>query len=405
MVYILSDLHENANPSLPPLTGKPFLVINVVWHPKSSDGRRLAADLYSFYRRDYLSSVGAGAGIPVVYLIPGTESVPSFPSMDTSEETATILLIDEHWTSDGDWINWARELEKTTKSSGLKSRIFPVAVTEDALRIELMTEAILWCNWVDIAFDERLRRLTTDLSHQFCKMLRYWLAERSSPDTPGIRRKQYREPVKLFLSHTKRDEDGERIAMAIREYIFRVKGLTSFFDVYDISSGLEFDTEILENIRDCAVIAIYTDKYSSREWCRREVLEAKKHHVPLVVANSLQQSDERSFPYLGNVPVVRMDPRMVDRIDVTIGTLLTEVLRTFLWRCWSATVEKYKARNEVFVPRMPELVMLSEVGYGTEIVLVYPEPVIAAEEAALFGAVHPGVQLLSMLQWVARRSA
>ena len=242
----------------------------------------------------------------------------------------------------------------------------------------------MWYEWSYLDFTERFRLLTTDLSHQFCKMLRHWLTERASPSAPIDQRRDYRQPVKLFVSHTKRDEEGKHIALAIREYIFCAKGLASFFDVYDISSGLEFDTEILENIRDCAVISVYSDKYSSREWCRREVLEAKKHHVPLVVANCLGESDERSFPYLGNVPVVRVDPKTADRVDIIIGTLLTEVLRDFLWQCWVATVEPYRLSNDVFVPRMPELLMLSEFNQAAELVLVYPEPVYPSRGSRAF---------------------
>jgi hypothetical protein len=56
------------------------------------------------------------------------------------------------------------------------------------------------------------------------------------------------------------------------------------------------------------MVAIHTDSYSSREWCRREIIEAKRWNVPLVVANGISNLDERGFPYMGNVPVVRLEP-------------------------------------------------------------------------------------------------
>lgn len=72
---------------------------------------------------------------------------------------------------------------------------------------------------------------------------------------------------------------------------------------------------ILQKVKVSAVVAVHTDSYSSREWCRREIIEAKRWNVPLVVANCIHDLDERSFPYLGNVPVVRMDPDAADRTE------------------------------------------------------------------------------------------
>ncbi len=204
----MSDRIDFQDAHVPPLTGKPFLVVNVVWHPDFKDGEKLATRLYSFYRRDYLSNVGAGAGIPVLYLTPTPESALPAVRTDNAEETATILLVDDCWMTDDAWLAWTHELEKATKASGLRSRIFPVAVSKDATQIGLVTEAVLWFEWAELEFEERFRRLTTDLSHQFCRMLRHWLNERTSPENPTAQRRKYREPVKLFVSHTKRDEEG-----------------------------------------------------------------------------------------------------------------------------------------------------------------------------------------------------
>src|SRR6202020_2050865 len=120
-------------------------------------------------------------------------------------------------------------------------------------------------------------------------------------------------------SHSKHDRDGERIAKLIRKALFDGNGLASFFDVHDIPTGVRFDRAILQQVKVSAVVAIYTDSYSSREWCRREIIEAKRWNVPLVVANCIADKDKRGFPYMGNVPVVRMDPRAVDRIDHVVA--------------------------------------------------------------------------------------
>ena len=50
---------------------------------------------------------------------------------------------------------------------------------------------------------------------------------------------------------------------------------------------------------------VLTDNYATREWCRTEVILAKEHDRPIVVVNALESHEIRSFPYIGNVPVIR----------------------------------------------------------------------------------------------------
>jgi hypothetical protein len=122
----------------------------------------------------------------------------------------------------------------------------------------------------------------------------------------------------------------------------------------------------------------------------------------LVVTNCLSELDERNFPYMGNVPVVRMDPIAADRIALVIGRLLDEVLKDFLWRCWVQLVSD-AATDVVFLPRPPELISLTAVvEHGdTATTLVYPDPPIGAEEQRLFEIVAPKVRLRSVTEWLA----
>jgi hypothetical protein len=209
----------------------------------------------------------------------------------------------------------------------------------------------------------------------------------------------------VFLSHSKHDPDGERIAKLVRREIFAGEGdsLSSFFDVHDIPAGLRFYKVILEKVRVSAAVAIHTDSYSSREWCRREIIEAKRWNVPLVVANCIKDLDERGFPYLGNVPIVRMNPERADRIDMIVGRLLDEVLKDFLWQCRVEIVGSEAAGTTIFLPRPPELVSLAGIFSegAADATVVYPDPPIGAEERGLFETIAPDVTLLSMTEWLA----
>jgi hypothetical protein len=386
-----------------PLPTRPFLVIYVAWHPAFDDGARLAKVLFDHYRRKLYENVSGGSGLPVVYRsAPPTGSVvPIDVDFAEAETSAIVMLIDDHWAADPDWVAWGRQLMDSTDKVGLGTRVFPVAISPAATAVGMAEQAVRWDKWEAVA-GLREHRLITTLTHQFCRMLRSYLERLKHPAAEEDELLGYLKKVEIFLSHSKHDADGERIAKLIRAALSDGEGLDSFFDLYDIPAGLRFNKVILQKVKVSAVVAIHTDSYSSREWCRREIIEAKRWHVPLVVTNCLSELDERTFPYMGNVPVVRMDPIVADRIALVIGRLLDEVLKDFLWRCWVQLVSD-AATDVVFLPRPPELISLTAlVERGdTATTLVYPDPPIGAEEQRLFEIVAPKVRLRSVTEWLA----
>lgn len=388
-----------------PLSTRPFLVIYVAWHPAFGDGERLARVLFDHYRRNVYENVAGGAGLPVVYRsTPAPSSTtPLDVALSDAETSAIVMLIDENWANDPDWVVWAKALTERTEATGLSARVFPVAIDAGATRIGIVEQAARWDKWGAVSVEERQRRLITSLTYQLCRMLRSYLEHLKRPAEPEEALLQYLKKVEIFLSHSKHDGDGERIAKLIRDHLYAGDGLESFFDVHDIPIGLQFNKVLLQKVKVSAVVAIHTDSYSSREWCRKEIIEAKRWNVPLVVANCISDLDERGFPYLGNVPLVRMDPAAVDRIAVVVSRLLDEVLKDFLWRCWVQLFGGVASEHVVFLPRPPELITLAslEGKADSEATLVYPEPPIGAEERRLFEIIAPKVQLRSMTEWLA----
>ena len=126
-----------------------------------------------------------------------------------------------------------------------------------------------------------------------------------------------------------------------------------------------------------------------------------------MIANCLADLDERGFPYMGNVPVVRMDPARVDRIDDVIGRLLDEVLKDFLWRCRVELVKDNASARVRFLPRPPELISLAGLNRTPDgqTILVYPDPPLGAEEQRLFEEIAPDVLLRSLTEWIAEAEA
>lgn len=384
---------------------RPLMVVYVVWHPAFEDGRAIAKRLYEHYRRELFENVSGGAGLSVVYrslIDPETNTLLNI-DIDDAETTAVILLFDEKFAADQAYVAWARELTEQTDRAGLRARVFPVAIDGAFVRTGFAQQAARWDQWQDMDEGARFVRLTSDLTYQFARMLRSYLERLRGLEEEEAALDKYLSKVQVFLSHSKHDPDGERIAKLVRMALFEGEGLSSFFDVRDIPTGIRFDSAILHQVRVSAVVAIYTDSYSSREWCRREIIEAKRWQVPLVVANCIADSDERGFPYMGNVPIVRMDPSAADRIDRIVARLLDEAFKDFLWRCRIELAKALKNENVVFLPRPPELISLAtlEGRNSWDVTIVYPDPPVGAEEQRLFEVIAPKVLLRSLTEWLA----
>lgn len=384
---------------------RPFLVMHVAWHPAFEEGQAIATALYSHYRRELYENVSGGAGLSVLYRYAADDETGAPRSIDIEEgeTTAVVLLLDEQFAGDPKYMDWARNVIAQADHSNLRVNVFPVAFGDALKDSGIKQQAVRWDKWSDLDSGQKLRRLISDLTHQVCRMLRLYLERLRRPEEQTDALERYLKKVQIFLSHSKHDDDGERIAKIVRETLFADAGLASFFDVKDIPTGLPFDRVIVSHVRVSAVVAIHTDTYSSREWCRREILEAKRHNVPLVIANCIADVDERGFPYMGNVPVVRMDPETVDRIEFIVSRLLDEVLKDFLWQCRVEILKSGDANGPIFLPRPPELISLAgqNIGDGRDILLVYPDPPLGSEEQRLFEEIAPRVKLRSLIEWIA----
>ncbi len=387
-------------------SARPFLVLYIVWHPNFAFGQSIARALREHFRRKLYENVAGGTGLSVIYrstVAPGT-AMPLPINLDEAETTAVIVLADSNLAADADWVAYLGDLAEKTEATGLGTRIFPVAIEASVLRpLELEEQALRWDSWPGTA-DDRCTRLITELAYEFCRMLRHYLEHLKHPQADDHALEKYLRKVQIFLSHSKHDGNGETIAIAIRDRLHRGHGLASFFDVHDIPAGLRFHKVLLHQVRVSAMVAIYTDSYSSREWCRREVIEAKRWNVPLVVANSITDLDERGFPYLGNVPIVRVEPTGGARIDFVVGRLLDEVLKDFLWQCQVEVVRTSAGDAVTFVPRPPELITLAALPSADQVphpIVVYPDPPLSTEEERLFADIAPRVQLRSLTEWLA----
>lgn len=160
------------------LSTRPFLVLYVVWHPAFDEGRLIAKKLYEHYRRELYSNVAGGTGLSVIYR-PVPDPITLAPvtiDFSESETSAVVMLIDESFAGDDQYVAWSRDLMSETDAVGLSTRVFPIAISSEATRMGFAEQAVRWDRWETLDTDARLTRLTSDLTYQFCRMLRSYLA-------------------------------------------------------------------------------------------------------------------------------------------------------------------------------------------------------------------------------------
>ncbi len=348
-----------------------------------------------------------GAGIPVRFQrsLDLISPDPHTVNWNAGCPIAVVVLIDMSFAEDSEWVEYLHDLSQIAERQSIVARFLPVAMQANVLdHLNIREQALRWDDW-DSPDEARDQRLIRELAYEFALMLRQQLhsLSLSSTDQPVLARNQ--EKIQVFLSHTKQDGHGKEIAEAIRCWLHQNSKLSSFLDVYDIPWGADASDTIEYHVERSIFLAIQTDQYSSREWCRREVIQAKQLGVPMILVDCLQTGEERAFPYLGNVPVIRMDPDAMDRIPELASRLLDELVVDYLWRYRIATLPG-RPEDTIYMARPPEPASLSAPVIDQEMrsVVVYPDPPLGNEEVQLLQAIRGGLQFQTITQWLARES-
>jgi hypothetical protein len=376
---------------------KAQLHIHVVWHPKYKSGQKIADHLYSQYNRNVEEALSRGMGIPVFYRSATYENkLPKNIDLKEAERNAVVLLVDTYAINN--WKEYVKELQQQIDDAGEGNRLFPVSISSNFPNIGSSVTENNFIRLHDLnGFSKRVGRLLSQLTHELCRMLY------DKPRISEATKKQLsNEPVTLFISHAKRD--GESIAKEIKSQADSDTSMKTFFDTIDIAPGYKFNSELEGNIESAALLAIQTDSYSSREWCRWEVLKAKKGNRPVIVVNALKEGEERSFPYLGNVPTItwKTGVNKGNLIRRILNFTLSEVLR-FIYTY--KHLENLKGLTKLTGTRKPktlasppELLTLLEKATESETkgnIVIYPDPPLTSEELDLLMDATDGYEFLT----------
>jgi len=368
----------------------------VLWHPKFAEGNRYFSQLYADLCRDVREPLSRNIGIPVFKRSAPAHgsSIPLPIPFHEADHNAIVLLVDDEMFGDDNWQNYILAL---MEAPGNK-RFYPVALSNFAYQFLPLLNAIQYIPLElivgkdeDETFDQRYQLLYPRLLHECSRLL---LDMR-----PSYEEKTAGPPIRLFISHAKLD--GESIAIQFRDYIRSHTKLASFFDANDIPDGYLFSNEIAAAFSKNAILVVFqTDAYATREWCRQEVIFAKRFKTPIVVVNAVTNFEKRSFPYIGNVPVMRW------KVDFPL--IAQKAVFQVLYQLYSASLLKKVITlyfddhsNVEYIANSPELfnyvdiVKLKKKIGGDKLYVVYPDPPLGPEEIRLLNDIDEDVQFIT----------
>ena len=374
------------------------LNIHVIWHEDSQISKKIATELYNTCSRDYKNPLSRGLGIPVYYRCKKLNDGSLLPiDLNNAEKNAIILLIDEEYFDDEVFVAYTKELLKVIDNN---NRIFPISLYEKAHTIssELgkiqFTNARVFLNKkLDLELEEDLskaiEKIKSEILHDCSRLLMDF--QKIADDIEADR---INSPVKLFLSHAKKD--GEILAIKFKQFIENNLKLDVFFDTVDIANGYDFAEQFSKNISESALLVFHTDEYSNREWCRREVLLAKKHKSPIVVVHSIKDGESRAFPYLGNMPTTVLTEENDYNFYRIVYLTLLQVLNNLYQHRLLSQYKEFTQKQVYTLTSPPELINLIHLEMNEEeTIVLYPDPPLGIEETSILNRFNKNLKFVT----------
>jgi len=362
---------------------KPALQISIFIHP-NSEYHIFRESLFTLFTRDVNKPLSRGLSIPTLFFSKPYDLTCLI--QNKSYNALIILLIDYKMVNDGKWRDFIDLIINHAQSSKNLIKLIPVALDDTTFNLNHELNKYNFIRFYEFPIEIRNELFEVILLNELCKLLKSTIKE------------GYKLPVKLFLSHAKRD--GEHIIKIFRQFINKFTELRSFFDVINISPGTKWEDVITENIKDSSVLIFQTDSFSSREWCRREVLLAKQFNCPIIILNCYVRGEERVFPYIGNIPSFHWNLKE-DSILEIVKLILIETLRIRynkklfdkLHDYWDFTKD-----STIFI-RPPELLNCIEPKFNsTKQVYLYPDPPLGVEELNILSRISSNLIFSNLLR-------
>lgn len=319
----------------------PVLEIYVVWHPGDVEGADIAEVLLDHFRGTAFSGLIGGAVEVFVRSASGTDDPAGSPrplpcvepmpyAVPTPAMTAIVLVAGTELASSvedrGPWREYVEVIAEARTSSPESVGIFSIRTASNVFDGTVL--GALVGGVLDVAGGTFG---ALEFPDALCRDLAQGIAQMATPDLPRIT---------VFVSHTKRlsamEHRGASSLVELVRDVIATTRLVEFFDAHDLQPNEDWAPALDAAAATGALLAVRTDLYSSRPWCQREVLTAKRNGMPIVILDALIDGEERGSFVMDHVP--RTPGRQVAdrwrRNDVVraLGQLVDECLKRVLWR-------------------------------------------------------------------------
>ena len=355
------------------------LRIFMVWHPSYSDGLKLAKEVHAWFGGPDNAWHRAGLGIPVMFWTSGSSDALPAPIPTASQAfTVVVPLVDEHFAALREWRDW---IEKCVPD---ECHVRFWAVHPAAFRIGRLSPV-----------DPLGTRVCTSTS------LRRLLTESCALLLIASRRKRVEQALSFFISYARKD--GAAIASDVRHALLEYGNVQVFMDVHDIEPGQGWQRRLMAGMDNgAAMIAVVTDEYSVRAWCRRELHEYRKpvrdadNHWWLrsvFVLDALSGQRVRSMFEVGNATTLRWQK---DSANTIIDSLVRDVLFGEVQRLRASRIQCEGSEIINWVPDLWTINQLQAVVYPKPLTkIVYPGDGLPQLEMEFLREVLPNLQFQS----------
>jgi hypothetical protein len=387
--------------SLPPFH------IHLLAHPKSIKAGELARALM---RRFMAPPASGGLRLPVFFTRDlGDDLPPMLDSanglnLDAASHTIVVVLADERMLrtipegTGNAWIAFVRKAIERVPLDSSPHHILPIALDQHGFGLSdarhLLPATIEPEMKAEEAEEKRLAEISFQVAARAIQLLEHGRMPASAPSP-------IKAPLTIFLSHAKADLDRQHHDDPVRHTraLLGEFPVETWYDAQQIATSQKFEDAISAGIRDCSILlAFQTDNYSSRPWCRREVLDAKRFGAHVLVVDALKTGVARSFPYSSNVPTVRWQFHENPRVDAQ-NVIDRAVLESLRFKYNRAILEAAAEPGEIVVPSSPEALTLANeyADESAERVFLYPDPPLGREELQVLHRLRPKASFLTPL--------
>lgn len=379
----------------------PVLEVYVVWHPEDAGGAEIAREIVEhFHGTAYTGLIGGAvegfvrsAGWLAAGQAPRDIPLPGIDQPNGVEEAQFIAIVPilgnglakvvEHDT--GGWHCYVQAIAVAQKTHPTRVGVFPCSLHPQASDGTALHRIVGGYQRIggQNTHDDPPR-------YQRCRDLAQGITQFLSGE----------QQLTAFISHTKHGGHPEAanvpgLISLVREVISSTH-LQQFFDASDLQPGSDWETVLKTRASTCALLALRTDLYPTREWCQKEVLLAKRHGLPVFMVDAMGFREERGSFLMDHVPriPVRADGPEWRRCDVyrSLDLLVDECLKRALW---TRQQELAKGRLVLDVawwaPHAPEPLTLAHWlttvadlaklrGDGDRVRILHPDPALGPDE-------------------------